>query len=135
MAGNPVSYERRYRSSLISFVPHLDEIDQNPIPPSSAQKAARRAANKREEALKASATIPKKKKHGKAGSKNLRIKDRPDTVVTPSSRNKKMGSKRTPESTRKFIEKIQEGKQGRKLTLKRSWICLFLGKKMRQTRG
>ena len=42
--GNPVSYLGRYRPSLISFVPHLDHIDGVPLPPSSAQKAARRVA-------------------------------------------------------------------------------------------
>ena len=46
LQGNPVSFLGRYRPSLISFVPHLDHIDDVPLPPSSAQKAARRVAQK-----------------------------------------------------------------------------------------
>ena len=121
MEGNPVSYERRYRSSVISFVPHLDQIDNNPLPPSSAQKAARRAASKREELLK-DATAKKKQKRG--GSKALRIKDRAHEVMTPSSRNKPK-NKRTPESTKKFLEKIQEGKQETKIDFEKELNLLI----------
>ena len=74
--GNPVSYLGRYRPSLISFVPHLDHIDGVPLPPSSAQKAARRVAKMLHDTH--AGTVKQKRK------KRVSNKKRP--IMTPEKR-------------------------------------------------
>ena len=131
MQGNPVAFERRYRASLISFVPHLDHIDRVPLPPSSAQKAARRAAHARDEMIilrakknAGSLNSPRGSPQSRAGSPKL-------LVMTPSKRRAGSGLKKssntpgTSDSTRKFIHRINEGKEETKIDFEKELNLLI----------
>ena len=104
LQGNPVSFLGRYRPSLISFVPHLDHIDDVALPPSSAQKAARRVAQKLHDShIPASRT---KKKHG---GKKKPIMTTPRKVnVYSESGSRSSNKKKSNKKSKKYKEEKKE---------------------------